>query len=129
MPLHVCNGATLQCTFGATPSMMGVLPVNHTMTSTQPAANIMDNVPMVNIMPFGVCIAPTNPAFIAATSAALGVPTPVPCVPVIPAPWVTGSPNVLLGGMPALNDTHKLMCTWLGVISVLNPGQIKETIT
>jgi hypothetical protein len=41
---------------------------------------------------------------------------------------VTGTPTVLLGNMPALDNTHKLMCMWGGVISVVNPGQITEQI-
>ncbi len=128
MPQHVCSGAILQCSFGLAPSTLMVLPVNQTMTSYMPAANIMDNVPMVNIMPFGACISLANPTVAAATTAALGVLTPMPCIPVIPAPWVPGAPTVLLGNMPALDNTSKLMCTWLGVISVVYPGQVTEQI-
>ena len=128
MPLHVCLGATLQCTFGVAPSTLVVLPVNRMMTSYVPAANIMDHVPLVNIMPFGVCTSLANPTVAAATSAALGVLTPMPCIPVTPAPWVPGAPTVMLGNMPALDNTSKLMCTWGGVISVLSPGQMTEQI-
>jgi hypothetical protein len=115
-------GATLQCSFGAAPSTLAVLPVNRTLTQT-PDANIMDNVPLVNIMPFGMCSSPSNPAVIAATSAALGVFTPAPCVPVIPAPWMPGAPTVLIANMPALDNNCKLMCAWGGVIQITNAGQ------
>jgi hypothetical protein len=118
----------LQCTFGVAPSAFVVLPVNMTLTSYQPAANIMDHVPMVNIMPFGMCTCPANPAVASATAAAMGVLTPMPCVPATPAPWTTGAPDVLLAYMPALNNTSTLMCTWGGVISVLNPGEMTEMI-
>ena len=128
MSMHICNGATLMCSFGVAPSVLTVLPVNRTMTSNMPAANIMDHVPMVNIMPFGMCITPTNPAVAAATAAAMGVLTPMPCVPVTPAPWVPGAPTVLLGNMPALNNTSTLMCTWGGVITVTVPGQFTEQV-
>ena len=128
MPMHVCNGATLMCSFGVAPSVLTVLPINRTLTSNMPAANIMDHIPMVNIMPFGMCITPSNPAVAAATAAAMGVLTPMPCVPVTPAPWVIGSPTVLLGNMPALNNTSTLMCTWGGVITVVQPGQFTEMI-
>jgi hypothetical protein len=84
--MHVCNGATLMCSFGVAPSVLTVLPLNRTLTSNMPAANIMDHIPMVNIMPFGMCITPSNPAVAAATAAAMGVLTPMPCVPVTPAP-------------------------------------------
>lgn len=128
MPMHVCNGATLMCSFGVAPSVLTVLPINRTLTSNMPAANIMDHIPMVNIMPFGMCITPSNPAVAAATAAAMGVLTPMPCVPVTPAPWVVGSPTVLLGNMPCLNNTSTLMCTWGGVITVVQPGQFTEMI-
>src|SRR5688572_33364864 len=109
MPLHVCNGALLQCSFGAAPSTFVVLPINRVLTSNQPAANIMDHKPMVNVMPFGVCSSPANPTVAAATAAALGVLTPMPCVPNTPAPWVPGAPTDLLANPPSLNDTSKLM--------------------
>ncbi len=116
MALAVCAGALLQCSFGAAPSALTVLPANKVMTGT-PTATIMDHIPATNILPFGMCTAPTNPAVIAA----LG--SPVPCVPVTPAPWVPGSPTVLIGNMPALNNTSKCLCTWAGVIQVASPGQ------
>ena len=128
MPMHVCNGALLQCSFGVAPSSLVVLPVNRMMTGSQPAANIMDHVPMVNILPFGMCTSIANPTVASATAAALGVLTPMPCIPATVSPWVPGAPTVLLGNMPALDDTSKLMCLWAGVISITFPGQVKEHI-
>lgn len=122
MGIQVCMGATLQCSFGAAPSTLVVLPANRTLTTT-PAANIMDHAPMLNVMPFGMCSSLANPTVAAATAAALGVLTPMPCVPVTPAPWIVGAPTVLIGNMPALNNSSKLMCAWAGVIQIVNPGQ------
>jgi hypothetical protein len=127
MPMQVCMGAMLQCSFGVAPSSLVVLPVNRVMTMT-PDANIMDHVPMVNIMPFGMCLTPSNPAVAAATAAALGVLTPMPCIPVTPAPWVPGAVTVLLGGMPALDNVSTLMGTWGGVITIINPGEMTVNI-
>jgi hypothetical protein len=123
MALQVCNGAMLKCSMGMAPSTFVVMPEHKVMTSNQPAANIMDNIPMKNVMPFGACKSPANPAVAAATAAAMGVLTPQPCIPVIPAPWVVGAPTVLLDGKPALNNSSKLMCAYAGVIEVQNPGQ------
>ncbi|MDQ1610365.1 MAG: hypothetical protein QOG00_296 [Pyrinomonadaceae bacterium] len=122
MGMQVCLGATLQCSFGVAPSSLVVLPQNRVLTAV-PDANIMDNKPMVNILPFGMCSSPSNPTVIAATAAALGVLTPMPCVPVTPAPWVPGSPTVLIANMPALNNSSKLMCIWGGVIQIVAPGE------
>ncbi|MEN6325582.1 MAG: DUF4280 domain-containing protein [Syntrophomonas sp.] len=122
MSMLVCGGAMLQCTFGTTPSPLVVLPINRVI-STMPVANIMDNKPGANILPFGMCNSPSNPAVIAATSAAMGVFTPAPCLPVTTAPWVPGSPTVIVGNMPALSNTCKLMCTWGGMVQVNTPGQ------
>ncbi len=117
MGLFVCNGAQLMCNFGAAPSAMMVLPQSKVMT-TMPAANIMDNKPFVNILPFGVCRSPANPATI-------GGKIPVPCTPMTAAPWMPGNPKVLIGGLPSVDNTCKLMCSYAGVIQVLNPGQTK----
>jgi hypothetical protein len=70
-----------------------------------------------------MCSAPTNPVVITATAAALGVLTPMPCVPATGAPWAPGSPTVLIGNAPALDSTSKLMCNWAGVIQITSPGQ------
>lgn len=116
-------GATLMCSFGMAPSSLSVLPTNCTYAGGPVAANIMDNVPCLNIMPFGMCQSLANPTVAAATAAALGVLTPMPCVPVTAAPWTPGSPTVMIGSMPALNNTSKLMCSWGGVIQITVPGQ------
>jgi hypothetical protein len=128
MPNHVCHGALLKCTMGMAPSSLVVLPIKLVNTSNVPAANIMDHVPMVNIMPFGMCQSLANPTVAAATAAALGVLTPMPCIPVTAAPWMPGAATVLLGGMPSLDNTSKLMCQWGGVIQVLVPGQFTVMI-
>jgi len=118
----------LQCSMGMAPSSLMVLPVNRTMTSSQPAATIMDNKPMVNVMPFAMCQSLANPTVASATAAAMGALTPMPCIPNTPAPWVPGSPTVLIASQPALNNSSKLMCLWAGVISINVPGQMTETI-
>lgn len=124
MALQVVAGAVTACTFGAAPSTLMVLPKGPpVMAGAMPAATIMDMIPMVNILPFGLCSSPSNPAVIAATAAKLGVFTPMPCVPVTPAPWLPGSPTVLVNNFPALNNTSKCMCAWTGIISVVFPGQ------
>jgi hypothetical protein len=128
MPNHVCHGALLKCSMGMAPSSLVVLPLNLQTTSNVPAANIQDHIPMVNIMPFGMCQSPANPTVAAATAAAMGVLTPMPCIPVTPAPWVAGSPTVTLANQPALNKSSMLMCNWAGQISIQMEGQMTHTI-
>jgi hypothetical protein len=128
MGVQVCAGAMLQCTFGVAPSSLVVTPQNKVLTSSMPAATIMDHKPMVNIPSFGMCTSIANPAVASATSAALGVLTPMPCVPVTTAPWTPGSPTVLIANQPALNASSKCMCNWMGVISITSPGQFTHNI-
>ena len=128
MPLQVCMGAMMQCSFGVAPSSLVVLPTNRVMTNMVPDANIMDHIPMTNIMPFGMCTSPANPTVAAATAAALGVLTPMPCIPATPAPWVTGAPTVLLGNFPSLDNVSQLMCTWAGVITFVDAGEVTVEI-
>jgi hypothetical protein len=123
MPMQVCMGAMMMCTMGMAPSSLVVLPVNRVMTDEVPDANIMDHIPLINIMPFGMCISPANPMVAAATAAALGVLTPMPCIPATVAPWVPGAPTVLLAEMPTLDNTSMLMCMWAGVITFVTPGE------
>lgn len=128
MALQVCNGAALKCAFGVAPSVLIVLPINRVLTSNQPAANILDHKPLVNIQPFGMCSCLANPTVAAATAAALGVLTPQPCIPATTLPWVPGSPTVMIANMPALNNTSTLQCLYGGVISILQAGQVSHQI-
>ncbi len=121
MGFVVCGGAMCSCSFGVAPSSFVVTPENKTVSS-MPLATIMDNVPMKNIMPFGMCSSMANPQVAAATAAAMGVLTPMPCIPVITAPWTPGSPTVVIAGKPVLNQSSKLVCNWGGVIQINAPG-------
>lgn len=121
----VCMGAMLACSFGMAPSSLMPTP-GTTLAEGKMVATIMDIAPGINIMPFGMCQSLTNPTVAAATAAALGVLTPMPCLPVVPAPWVPGSPTVLVGKKPALVAGSQAMCAWAGVISITNPNSTKE---
>jgi hypothetical protein len=93
----------------------------------QPAGTVQHFAPMVNIATFGMCNSPANPAVIAATTAALGVHTPAPCVPATASPWAPGQPDVMINGAPALTASCQLTCMWAGVITVAVPGQATVT--
>lgn len=121
MGMCVCGGAMMSCSFGMTPSSLMILPANGVI-SAMPAATIMDHIPLVNILPFGMCSSMANPTVAAATAAKLGVMTPMPCIPATSAPWAPGSPTVLIAGYPALNNTSKLICSWGGIIQITSPG-------
>jgi len=118
----VCMGAVTKCSFGTAPSTLMVLPTNSVMTMV-PDANIMDYIPMLNILPFVMCQSLANPTVAAATAAALGVLTPMPCIPMTVAPWSPGSATVKIAKQPALNNSSKLNCMWAGVIEISFAGQ------
>ena len=128
MPLPVVTGAVLQCSFGAAPSTLNVLPMNRVLFENKPVANIMDNKPMVNIAPFALCMSLANPITAAQTAAALGVLTPGVCTPVTTAPWAPGSPTTLIANQPALTDSSMCMCAYGGVVKVVVGQAFKETI-
>jgi hypothetical protein len=128
MAEQVVMGAVTQCSFGVAPSSLMVLPISRTIAGGVPAANIMDSKPLVNVMPFGMCQSMANPMVAAATAAALGALVPMPCIPMTMAPWVPGSPTVLVGNMPALTNSCKLMCNWGGIISITMPGQFQTMV-
>lgn len=124
MAPQVIAGATAMCSFGVAPASIMVLPV-HQCLAGAPAGNVTDQAPIATVCPFGACTSLANPQVAAATAAALGVLTPMPCVPVPAGPWLPGVPKTLLKGAPALDMNSKLMCAWGGVIQIINPGQFK----
>lgn len=126
MAKYVCMGALLTCSFGVAPSQLVVAVPLRPMIQNKPKANIMDHIPMVNILPFGMCNCPSNPMVAAATAAAMGVLTPMPCIPVTPAPWIPGGKE-LVCNFPALLDNCKLMCAYGGSIAINFPGHTENT--
>lgn len=121
---YVVTGALMTCTFGMAPSALVVDPSRTDFLSNLQKGNIMDFKPMMNIMPFGMCTAPSNPTVAAATAAAMGVLTPMPCIPAVTTPWMPGNMQVLVQGQPALMRTCCNMCMWGGQISFTTDGQM-----
>jgi uncharacterized Zn-binding protein involved in type VI secretion len=124
MPPNVVSTAVMMCSFGIAPSTLNVLPIARVMIEGKPAATILDSAPMLNIPPFGMCTTLSNPTVAAATAAALGVLTPMPCVPVT-TPWVPGQPKALIGGKPVLAVGSTCNCAWGGVIQVSFAGSVR----
>lgn len=125
MPQLVTSGATTRCTFGVAPGVLNALPGG--VTAGPPLATVTDCVPFANITPFSMCLSVANPAVAAATAAAMGVLTPMPCTPVIVVPWTPGSPTTQVHGRPALNNASTCQCAYGGVISIISPGQFTVT--
>lgn len=123
----VTAGAQLLCTFGVAPATMVVLPVNRVLVGKQPAATVMDHVPMLNIPTFGMCSSMSNPMVIAATTAALGVLTPMPCLPATVSPWMPGAMRATAGKLPLLTASSQCNCIWGGLITVTAPTQYTTT--
>ena len=109
--------AVCTCPFGVAPAVLTVTSQQTVTMCGMPAATILDGAPLVNVPTFGMCSNPANPAVAAATAAALGVPTPAPCIPATVS-WVPGCPTVLVCKRPLLNNPRKLMCSYGGVIQV-----------
>jgi len=124
MPPNVVSTAMMMCSFGMAPATLNVLPTAKVLVENMPAGDITASAPMVNIPPFGMCTSPANPTVAAATAAALGVLTPMPCVPVT-TPWVPGAAKTLIGGKPALTMGSTCNCSWGGVIQVTFAGSVK----
>ena len=123
---QVTSTAMLMCSFGVAPSTMQVLPITRVTVEGKPAATVVDATPFVNIPPFGMCMSLSNPTVAAATSAALGVLTPMPCTPAT-TPWAGGSPTVQIGGSPALVAGTTCNCAFGGVIQIVMPGSVRTT--
>ena len=98
----VVQTAVCTCPFGAAPATLTVTSQQTVTMGKLPAATILDG---------------ANPTVASATAAAMGVLTPMPCVPATVS-WVPGCPTVLVCKRPLLNNTSKLICSYGGVIQV-----------
>lgn len=107
------------CSFGMAPCSLEVLPTSNVLVEGRPAADITACAPL-NVPTFGMCMTLANPEVAAATAAALGVLTPMPCVPAL-EPWTPLS-STLIGGEPALVAGSTCECAFGGVITIAFPG-------
>lgn len=121
MPKCVHMGAKLKCSFGAGPKDMVVLPISMAMNASKPLAAQMDFIPMLNVPAFGQCKSPLNPMCWQMVGP-VPVFKPANCIPITIAPWAPVAKKLKLGGFPAMLDTSKTMCIWLGSITVDKPG-------
>jgi hypothetical protein len=128
VPPPYVSTAQMLCSFGISPSPLNVLPLRRVLIEGKPAATIEDMVPLVNIPPFGMCTSLSNPTVAAATAAALGVLTPMPCVPVPTGPWEPPTANTLIGGTPAVCSGAVCNCAWGGIITVTFPGTVQTIV-
>ena len=69
--------------------------------------NVNDFVPMMNILPFGLCKnMPQTPA------------GPPPCVPAVVSPWKKGDKHFQIAGADALTKESFVTCTFGGKIEI-----------
>jgi hypothetical protein len=118
-------GAMLRCSFGAAPCSLDVLPDRMVLVEGRPAAAISDS-SLINVASFGMCMTLSNPEVASATAAALGVLTPMPCVPVL-SPWVPTT-TTLIGGELAVTASSTCLCAYGGVIEVLFAGTTRTFV-
>lgn len=123
----VCQGAILKCSFGNAGTPLMVLP-DKKVNAPLPAAGKNDCIPLVNILPFGMCSNPANPVVAAATAAAMGVLTPAPCIPCIAGTWIGTCCKVKVKGADAVTKDSRLQCAYGGCIEVTAPSQTKVLV-
>lgn len=114
--------SVLSCSFGTVPDTLIVLPDGNVVIEGMLAGNMFDVIPFMNIPGFVMCISLGNPEVDAATIAAGGVLTPMPCTPMTLEPWITEDVTVMFTDQPAIDQTSILMCDYAGVIIVDEPG-------
>ncbi|WP_420114493.1 DUF4280 domain-containing protein [Pseudactinotalea sp.] len=119
-------GASAMCPFGAAPATLVGTSAPTVLIEGKPAITMRDTIPLVNVPSFGMCSSPSNPSVVAATAAAMGVLTPMPCVPVL-GPWSNTTAQTTAGGAPVVTLGSVCTCAYGGVIQVVNPGQVRAT--
>ncbi len=129
MTAAVTTGSMCECSFGTSPGELTADYPTGAIANGMPVLCIDMIVAEVNITSFGECDSILNPEVIAATAAAEGVLTPMPCVPVVVDPWAPGSITAGSTGVPFVNQTSVCMCAWGGVIAVTETPGITMELT
>lgn len=118
----IVQGTLLKCGFGNAPTPIMVMP-DKKVNAMLSVAVKTDHIPFLNIFSFGMCSNPENPLVAAATAAALGVLTPMPCIPCTTQDWTGACSKVKVRGKEALNMDSKLSCLYGGSIQAAAPVQ------
>ena len=113
------------CPFATGTSTLNCSSATQIQTSGAVVATVNDCAPGTNIAPFPACTHPANPAVVAATAAAMGVPTPSTCLLALSGTWTAEKTNVSYGGSLSLTSSGQLPCGYGGVITIASPGQTK----
>lgn len=123
MSLFLTTAAVLRCSFGSAPSVLVAdeLPGAPRQTGLA-TATILQSVPLKNVMPFGSCSSMANPTVSAATAAAQGVLTPMPCLPGAITPWAPGSLCASHLGVSLAHADAVCACAFGGAIKVDLPN-------
>lgn len=125
MGLLIVSGSLMSCSFGIAPCPFQAMQAVNVI-SKAPVGNSNDISPAC-VATFGMCQSLANPSVAQATALALGVLTPMPCIPALAGSWVC-KPTVLIKGSPALSSDAKAMCAYGGVISFINSTQVSVII-
>lgn len=110
MGIQVVLGALCVCDVGQSEEPL-IVELPFVLADGLPAATIEEGIPYINIMPFGEC------EILTAESEG-----PAECEPAT-AVWAPGAINILIEGIPALDDLSVLQCSVGGTIMVVDPGQ------
>ncbi len=129
MPEFLTTGCMLTCSFGMAPGVFQALEIpGKPVVTGMTVATMVEIIPLENIPDFVMCTSEANPEVIAATAAALGVLTPMPCVPVVVDPW--DPPSTLAGydGLPLATVASTCLCLWGGEIAVDLPSEMVAAV-
>ncbi len=128
MPKMVVDGAKLRCSMGSLPSILVVTDDSPLSSDDKPVATVKDHVPKRHLITFGMCRSQSNPQVASATAAALGVPTPQPCIPSTNEDWTPGAPMAVSNDVNILTSDSTCKCDWSGVIDILDPNNDTEIV-
>lgn len=108
--LVVVEDATIKCSNGTTQSSFKVARFGSLLLHNKKIGHITENLPNVNIPPFGICLI-----------------TRSPCTPITPSPWTSDITHIIDANIP-ITANSQLVCGIGGVVSIQFPGQTSFSI-
>lgn len=111
----VCSGATLSCTCGVGTSELRASTRGLSYEQNRSAATVADCQPLVNIPPFAACTSTLSPQPPVGGGRA--------CAPSFATLWTSRVASIRIDGLPVLDDTATILCTYGGMVRIQSPGQ------